>query len=122
MKREDFDHDEDNHDDESEGGDGDVKPKKKPTVEVDICCPNCRASVHVRAYKHRISEPVKPEYRVTAEVELGTQMSLPGMQPQAKATAQADPPAPPAASGKPERDPLCRPHPKKKPQRRAAAH
>jgi len=58
------------YDDDVNDGD-EKKAKKKPTVEVDITCPACRAQVHVKAYKRRTSEPVTPEYQVSAEVELG---------------------------------------------------
>ena len=77
----------------SDSDDDEVKPKpKKPTVELDICCPACQACIHVKAYKQRVSEPVKPEYRVTADVELGTQMTLPGMAEKKPAAAQVEEP------------------------------
>jgi hypothetical protein len=44
--------------------------KRKPTVEGDIECPCCEATIHVKQFKIRTNEPVKPEYKIVSEVDV----------------------------------------------------
>ena len=76
------------------------KAPKRPTVEVDLGCPGCKAKLHVKVYKRRISEPVEPEYQISAEVELGVQGHLPGVEKPAGPKADVSQPAPPSKKGK----------------------
>jgi len=49
--------------------------KKKPYVELELRCPYCGALSEVKVWRHRVNEPIPPEWEWEQEVQL----VLPGM-------------------------------------------
>ena len=50
--------------------------KRKPIVEEDITCPECKSVLHIKVHKIRTNEPVKPEYSFNTDIDTKKQGEL----------------------------------------------